>query len=228
LNEVESYHNRFIREVGNATCVAVFLFLREVVIMTGAAHLAAGGGLGSLIGLGCGHPLAGLVGGGLAGLLADIDHPGSTLGRYVRKAAVRLEEGHGHRAGFTHTVFFALAGGLLAGLFVAILLRTWPLIFAGVMGSFSHLFLDATTRSGIQPFRLNLPKLKPAASSGGSRWLLQWARLAGRWNRWAGQVEARWGGIRLNGPVATGDDWREVVVIIGGWLLAVICIFVVS
>lgn len=67
--------------------------------MRGGAHAALGAAaaipLAMLAGPGWGIPLA--LAGALGGLLPDIDHPGSTLGRWVPWPAVAVEN---HRTGF--------------------------------------------------------------------------------------------------------------------------------
>ncbi|RPF42004.1 inner membrane protein [Thermodesulfitimonas autotrophica] len=129
--------------------------------MTGHAHAAAGGFFGALAGKAFGDPLAGAVIGALAGLLPDIDHPGSTVGRKAPLIAAVLSGLFGHRT-VTHTVWFCLVAslglafaGALLGVY-AVTYVSWPglpvLFAASLAGGLSHLALDACTRSGVEPF----------------------------------------------------------------------------
>jgi len=193
--------------------------------MTGVAHLSAGAGLGSLIGLACGHPLAGSVVGGLAGLLPDIDHPGSLLGRRMRVLSSALEERCGHRQSPTHTVMFCLPAGVAVGLCGSAVVHVWPVVWAGVVGMTSHLLLDGLTRSGVRPLRVWLPRLRRVGR--GTWWVKCWDSIAEAWNRRIGACEgSAWANWRLHGPVLTGDDWRESAVIVAGFLLVVLVVFV--
>jgi hypothetical protein len=140
---------------------------------------------------------------------------------------VRLEEQYGHREGRTRTVCFAVAAGLTVGFFQAMLIHSAPLVLAGIAAAFSHLALDAATKSGIHPFRVALPRLKKMGGAGKSRYLFRWNNAADRWNGWVGQAEDRWKKVWLKDSVVTGNDPWEGVVTIGGWLVTAICIFVV-
>jgi len=186
--------------------------------------VSAGAGLGSLIGLACGHPLTGLVVGGLAGLLPDIDHPGSLLGRQVRVLASVLEECCGHRQSPTHTIMFCAPAGVAVGLGGAAAVHAWPVVAAGVVGALSHLGLDASTLSGIRPLRVWLPRLRRVS---GTPWVKGWSMLIEAWDRLAAACEgSAWANRRLRGPVVTGDDWREGVVVLAGFLLVTVALFV--
>lgn len=190
--------------------------------MTGMAHLAAGAALGALVCLPAGRPLAGAVVGGVSALLADADHPGSYVGRLIRPLAVRLEERCGHRDSFTHTAQFCLPVGLAVGIPAAFSAHTWLVVLAGGVGGLSHLALDAATKSGVRPLRLWLPRLP----RGGRRWTTAWDLGARWWNtRAAHWEENRWVKRRLGGPVTTGNDWREEVVIAVGFLVVILAVF---
>jgi len=127
--------------------------------MMGYTHAAAGAVAGAAVGQMAGSPGLGLVIGALAALMPDIDHPGSIIGSRMRPISVLLEFFAGHRT-ITHTVWFCLAVGLLAGFvgrMVAITFRGLnfsPLLVAviALLGSITHLALDALTLSGIKPF----------------------------------------------------------------------------
>jgi|HigsolmetaAR206D_1030411.scaffolds.fasta_scaffold00003_122 inner membrane protein len=94
-----------------------------------------------------------VVGGALGGLLPDIDHPGSTLGRRVRILSKPINMLFGHR-GLTHT---PLALFLLT--YLLFVCSGWiPWEWKGyelsfcmglITGYASHLLLDSLTLSGI-------------------------------------------------------------------------------
>lgn len=123
--------------------------------MTGKTHAAAGAFVGAALGHLTGEPYLGLALGALGGLLLDIDHPGSWVGRRLRPIAVILEAVAGHRT-VTHTAWFALVLGV-AGLFLGAALgaflhaSAWFCALALFLGALSHLALDACTRSGVEP-----------------------------------------------------------------------------
>lgn len=131
--------------------------------MLGRTHAVAGAFFGALAGHLAGEPAAGAALGALAGLLPDVDHPGSTAGKWLRPVAVVLEAVAGHRT-VTHTVWFVaavavgltlLAGvakGLLAGYLPWACPPAWLAFLAALLGGLSHLALDAVTRTGIEPF----------------------------------------------------------------------------
>lgn len=78
------------------------------------------------------------------GLIADIDHAGSTLGKKTKVFSMIFS----HR-GFTHTLWFMSIVCFMLSLFVSI----YPLIFFGV-GMLSHLICDILTPAGLKPFKL--------------------------------------------------------------------------
>ncbi|MDH7577169.1 MAG: metal-dependent hydrolase [Bacillota bacterium] len=130
--------------------------------MRGYTHAAAGALAGALVGHCTGVPAGGAAAlGALAALLPDIDHPGSIIGRRLRPASVLLEVAAGHRT-ITHTVWFCLGLGILAGFagrmfhcsFGQIIYSapTWVWFCTAVLGAMSHLLLDGLTRSGVEPF----------------------------------------------------------------------------
>jgi len=153
--------------------------------VTGATHFAAGAAAGAACGALAGQPLLGAAVGGVAGLLADVDHPGSKLGRRLPFLSVFLEERWGHRESPAHTLAALVPAGLLLGLLAGIVLGHAPVLaLAGALGAASHLALDACTRSGVAPFRY-LPFLPEGVRA-----------------------------LRFRGPVRTagGGDWREAAV----------------
>lgn len=146
--------------------------------MTGKTHAAAGAFIGAVIGQLTGSPLEGFFLGMFAGLLPDIDHPRSTLGRKRKSLSFAVNAIAGHR-GITHTVWFCLVAAvgiaLLTALAGPILYAVFPrpdlleimesVLQAGVswptplvlgliifLGSLSHLLLDGITISGIELF----------------------------------------------------------------------------
>jgi inner membrane protein len=101
--------------------------------------------------------------GALAGLLPDIDSPGSTIGRRIWPVSSFVKAITRHR-GVTHTVWFCLAAALglgalspVAGVYVMryFHLDAWPAAWlVGMLvlsGTLTHLVLDACTPSGIRP-----------------------------------------------------------------------------
>lgn len=135
--------------------------------MTGRTHFACGALAGALAGRLTGCPVAGAAIGAVSALLPDIDHPGSEVGRYMRPIAVILEAVAGHRT-VTHTVWFCLFVGFIFWLlslflapFIPAVVTTlhssialpppWEIGVLALLGSLSHLVLDACTRSGVRP-----------------------------------------------------------------------------
>lgn len=178
--------------------------------MTGSTHFAVGAALGALAGALSGQPVAGAAVGGVAGLVADIDHPGSRVGRHVRPLAVLLEEKWGHRESPAHTVAFLAPCGIVLGLLAGIAVgHAFALALAGLVGAVSHLALDSMTRSGVRPFRVWLPRAKLE-----------------RWNSWAAGVEEKANRYHYKGVVKTGEDWREHAIAAAGWLVVAFAVVV--
>lgn len=119
--------------------------------MMGYTHAAAGAFAGAVAGSAFGDPLLGAAVGMLAGLLPDIDHPGSMLSRKVPIIPVFVSALAGHRQ-LTHTVWFGLAMAILAAVFLAGFApdRT-HLAVAVFTGALSHVLLDGLTRGGVRP-----------------------------------------------------------------------------
>jgi inner membrane protein len=93
--------------------------------------------------------LIGVLVGGVAGLLPDVDHPGSTLGKLLPRWWHKLTPGH---RGPTHTLWWCV----LAGLAVQAMANwtsggTAPGIWgvATVAGAFSHIVCDGLTSQGV-------------------------------------------------------------------------------
>lgn len=97
-----------------------------------------------------------LIGGYFGGLLPDIDHPGSKMGRALYPIAWVVNKLFGHR-GATHSLLALLLTSILF-LLPSFLLDGFPAFlytqFAiGVsVGFLSHLLLDMSTKSGIPLF----------------------------------------------------------------------------
>jgi inner membrane protein len=132
--------------------------------MMGVTHAAAGALAGATVAHFTGGNLALCMGvGALAGLLPDIDSPGSTIGRRVWPVSAFVKATTRHR-GATHTVWFCLAAALGLGALSPVAgadvrryfhFHAWPaaslvgtLVF---LGALTHLVLDACTPSGIRP-----------------------------------------------------------------------------
>jgi inner membrane protein len=175
--------------------------------------------LGAAVSALAGQPVAGAVVGGIAGLLADIDHPSSLAGRRLRPLAVLIESRWGHRESPTHTVMFCAFAGLLWGLVAGLFLGVPLLAISGVLGAVSHLVLDAMTKSGVKPFRVWLPKLPlPGFLPDRARERLE------RWNAWAAGLEERTGRRHYRGEVVTGQDYREHVIAAFSWLVVTLMV----
>lgn len=108
--------------------------------MNRTAHMATGALVGTVTGLATGNPYIGMVAGAIGGYIPDIDHPGSILGFLV-----------GHRT-ITHKVEFVLAVSLGLAIIGSLAGLQWVIGLSFFAGGLSHLLLDASTKSGIQPF----------------------------------------------------------------------------
>jgi len=132
--------------------------------MTGITHAAAGALAGAAVAhLTGGNPALCMGVGALAGLLPDIDSPGSTIGRRIWPVSAFVKATTRHR-GVTHTVWFCLAASLglgalspVAGVYAMryFHLNAWPAAWIVgtlvLLGALTHLVLDACTPSGIRP-----------------------------------------------------------------------------
>jgi inner membrane protein len=148
--------------------------------MTGITHAAAGALAGAAVAhLTGGNPALCMGVGALAGLLPDIDSPGSTIGRRVWPVSSIVSATARHR-GATHTVWFCLAAALglgalspAAGVYAMryLPLHAWPAAWlVGTLvlsGTLTHLVLDACTPSGIKPLApLNFHPRGPVRTGG--------------------------------------------------------------
>lgn len=117
--------------------------------------------------------LIGVLIGGVAGLLPDLDHPGSTFGRLLPRWWHRMTPGH---RGPTHTIWWCL----LAAVAVQAIANwssggdapgVWGL--ATLAGALSHLFTDCLTTHGAPVFapvsRRRVRLLGPLSFPAGSR-----------------------------------------------------------
>jgi inner membrane protein len=145
--------------------------------------------------------------GAVAGLLPDVDHPGSTLGARLPRAYHLLTPGH---RGPTHTVeWCALIAWGLAWLFGLAGAPEWAVALLGwgvFAGAVSHLFADLMTEQGIPGTILLVIAYKIRAAP-------FWARR--------GRIRLpRWLAIRTGGwaePLVTGLAVLAGIVTIGGW-----------
>jgi len=121
--------------------------------MMGYTHFAGGALAGAAAGTAFGEPLLGAAMGAVAGLMPDIDHPGSMLSRKIPVLPAVISALAGHR-GLTHTIWFCLAAAAgIAAAAVSLAGWTWAWLAAVVLaGSLSHLILDGLTKSGVRPF----------------------------------------------------------------------------
>jgi inner membrane protein len=132
--------------------------------MMGITHVAAGALAGAAIAhLTGGNPSLCMSVGALAGLLPDIDSPGSTIGRRIWPVSAFVKATTRHR-GVTHTVWFCLAAAIclstlspVAGVYAMRYFHlnacpaTWLVGMLVLSGALTHLVLDACTPSGIRP-----------------------------------------------------------------------------
>jgi inner membrane protein len=119
--------------------------------MMGYTHAAGGAFAGATAGSAFGDPMLGAAVGALAGLLPDIDHPGSMLSRKVPVIPVVVSAVAGHRQ-LTHTVWFGLAMAILAAVFLAGFAPDRAHLAVAVFaGALSHVILDGLTRGGVRP-----------------------------------------------------------------------------
>jgi inner membrane protein len=122
---------------------------RSHFLVGGAAGVAVAHTIGDSI-------LAGGIVGGLAGLLPDLDHPHSAVGRLLPRWWHRLTPGH---RGPTHSLVWCLVLALAAHLAGAALSGEplGPLLALAVLaGSLSHVLGDGLTVAGVPlwwPFR---------------------------------------------------------------------------
>lgn len=120
----------------SAAVVASFMFQGE--LNNPAAYLAIGGAV---------------IGGAFGGLLPDIDHPESTIGRRLKPISYVVNTVFGHR-GFTHTIFSLILLSYLLFIisgWIPVSIKGFALaMFTGIIiGYSSHLLLDMLTVSGI-------------------------------------------------------------------------------
>ena len=98
---------------------------------------------------------------GLAGLIPDIDHPNSILGRKLKPISIIIHILFGHRKLF-HSIFFIIGVSLLAYLFVPFYLI--PIL----IGLVSHIILDMISKEGIILFYpFNILNIKGLFKVGG-------------------------------------------------------------
>ncbi|MEO0868307.1 MAG: metal-dependent hydrolase [Cyanobacteria bacterium J06642_11] len=108
-----------------------------------------------LVAIATGQPIEvqGTMTAAIGGLLPDLDHPESTLGRRLLLISIPLAAIFGHR-GFTHSL---LAVTLLLGLLMAIMMLpsygylAW-LVAPLIIGYLSHILGDSMTPSGVPLF----------------------------------------------------------------------------
>jgi inner membrane protein len=165
-----------------------------------------------------GAPLGiGLAFGSVAGLLPDVDHPGSTLGKRLPRAYHALTPGH---RGPTHTVeWCALAGWFIGWLaHLCGVPGAWADVFGWCVfaGACSHLLADLLTEQGI-PGSIILVTLynlgaAPSWARRGRIRLPRW--LAIRTGGWAEPMVA-WVTV-LAGVITIGNWWA----IISAWLFS--------
>lgn len=114
--------------------------------MTGKTHLVGGVASGmALASVTPYDPTTLVIAGAVGGLLPDICHGGSKIGRKMPILSKIINTIFGHRT-FTHSLLFLLLAWLLLELLIPV-----DAIKIGVLvGMVSHLILDAATKNGIK------------------------------------------------------------------------------
>ncbi len=86
------------------------------------------------------------------GVLPDMDNPRSLVGRLLFFFSAPLDRNFGHRT-IAHSLLFCVFVSIIFASLSAVYLGSFssagPLFFAGFMGYFSHIMLDAMTKQGI-------------------------------------------------------------------------------
>ncbi|KGA98808.1 membrane protein [Alkalihalobacillus alcalophilus ATCC 27647 = CGMCC 1.3604] len=114
--------------------------------MTGKTHLIGGLALSATVAQFTSYdPLALMVSGAVGGLLPDICHSGSKIGRRFPLLSKTVNTLFGHRT-FTHSLLFLCIVGFLMNKFVPVEAITIGLL----SGMISHFVLDSFTRNGIK------------------------------------------------------------------------------
>lgn len=114
--------------------------------MTGKTHIV--GGTASCVALAsvaAYDPAPLIIAGAAGGLLPDICHSGSTIGRKVPLLSKLVSTIFGHRT-FTHSLLFLALVGILLSVF-----SPYEAVNVGILlGMASHFILDAVTKDGIK------------------------------------------------------------------------------
>lgn len=114
--------------------------------MTGKTHLV--GGVASSVALAsisALEPTVLIATGAVGGLLPDICHGGSKIGRKMPILSKIINTIFGHRT-FTHSLLFLVLVWILLEFFVSIEAVKWGVL----VGMISHFILDAATQNGIK------------------------------------------------------------------------------
>jgi inner membrane protein len=128
--------------------------------MTDHTHAAVGSFLGALIFQRLGCPVIGLLVGGFAALVPDVDMPISAIGRMVPWLSNRIHGIFGHRT-YIHNVLtcmglsiiLSLLFAAICSIFVNVSRETFWILLACVYACMlSHLLLDMLTHSGVHLF----------------------------------------------------------------------------
>lgn len=123
--------------------------------MTGKTHIVGGVASCMAIASVTSHePATLVVAGAVGGLLPDICHGGSKIGRKLPILSKIVNTVFGHRT-FTHSLLFLLLAWIALEIFIPI-----DAVKVGVLvGMISHLILDAATKNGIKllyPFKITV------------------------------------------------------------------------
>ncbi|KMK77756.1 metal-dependent hydrolase [Alkalihalobacillus pseudalcaliphilus] len=116
--------------------------------MTGKTHIMGGIAASATVAYFTNYdPLAMMVSGAVGGLLPDICHGGSKMGRRFPVTSRIVNTLFGHRT-FTHSLLFLAIIGFILNQFMPV-----EAITVGVLtGMTSHILLDSFTRNGVRLF----------------------------------------------------------------------------
>ncbi|WP_163538756.1 metal-dependent hydrolase [Gracilibacillus sp. YIM 98692] len=110
-------------------------------------------------------PVMCITAGAIGGLIPDICHGGSKIGRKFPLLSKVVNALFGHRT-FTHSLLFLLLTKVLLSMFIS----NQSIIMGVLIGMCSHFILDAVTKRGIQlfyPIKLTV-RLPITAKTGGT------------------------------------------------------------
>lgn len=158
--------------------------------MEGKTHIIGGAAFGLAFAAYTGHdPILATGAGALGGIIPDICHTGSKIGKKLPALSFIVSKVFGHRT-FTHSLgFLVLTAWLMSTLPIHSSIQ-WGII----VGMFSHMLLDACTKNGIKflyPLPINFRS--PLAIRTGGPW--EKVYTVGLWLLFAYSVYKITGGV---------------------------------